>query len=120
MLSQRDIGGIAEQIAKDHLQKSGMQVIETNWYHGHLELDIIARDGNELVIVEVKTRCSAFFGEPYLFVSQQKQKALIRAANAYIKYKKLSMNTRFDIISIIINTHKRELRHIKDAFYPSL
>ena len=87
MLSQREIGSIAEQLAKKYLQKNGMQIIETNWYHGHLELDIIARDGKELVIVEVKSRNGIRFEHPADALKNIKIKRIIEAAEAYIMEK---------------------------------
>jgi putative endonuclease len=120
MLSQREIGGIAEQLAKDHLQKSGMQIIDTNWYHGHLELDIIARDNNELVIVEVKSRNGIRFEHPSDAVKNVKIKRVIDAADAYIMEKGSDLETRFDLITIIFFGNDFELEHFKNAFYPTM
>jgi putative endonuclease len=120
MLSRREVGGIAEQIAKNHIQKSGMQIIETNWYHGHLELDIIARDGNELVIVEVKSRNGIRFEHPADAVKNIKIKRIIEAADAYIMEKECDLETRFDLITIIFFGNDFELEHYKNAFYPTM
>ncbi|MCX6234978.1 MAG: YraN family protein [Bacteroidetes bacterium] len=115
-----ELGKQGEQFAISHLLKQGYRILEQNWRIGRNEIDIIARDGNFLVIVEVKTRSSSYSGEPEMFVTRQKQKTLIRAANAYIKWHKIDLETRFDIVAIIISSAGIEINHIKDAFYPTL
>ena len=73
------------------LQEKGYKILARNWRCGHLEVDIIAETDDYLVIVEVKTRKSAAFGEPEVFVDRQKQRNLIRAAMCYAKYKLLEI-----------------------------
>ncbi|HTB32178.1 MAG TPA: YraN family protein, partial [Bacteroidia bacterium] len=71
-----------------------------------------------LVIAEVKTRSSSAFGEPEVFVNRQKQRNLIKAANAYLEKKKLMLESRFDILSVMKNGEKYKVSHIQNAFYP--
>jgi putative endonuclease len=120
MAEHNDLGRKGEEIAAAFLTEKGYQILEKNWRQWRNEIDIIAVDGKHLVIVEVKTRQSAFFGEPETAVTREKQKALIRAANAYIRYKNLDHEVRFDIISVIIAKEKEKIHHIEDAFYPVL
>ncbi len=120
MAEHIEIGKAGEKLAKDHLLMSGYRIVETNWRYGHNEIDIIAEHKNQLVIVEVKTRKSSFFGEPEMAVNKTKQQSLIRAANAFIKFRKIGLETRFDIISIIFNSKKHKIKHIEYAFYPTL
>ena len=120
MSQKKDIGNKGEQTAKEYLEKEGYQILDTNWYHHHRELDIIAKDGKELVIVEVKTRSTNAFGEPFDAVNALKKKRMIRAAEGYIRRYKFEGETRFDIISIVFEKEKYQLEHIKDAFYPTL
>ena len=120
MLSRREIGGIAEQLAGDYLEKEGMQIIDTNWYHGHLELDIIALDENELVIVEVKSRNGIRFEHPSDAINNTKIKRIIEAADAYINEKRIDLETRFDLITIIFSGNDFELEHFKNAFFPTM
>jgi putative endonuclease len=120
MLSQRKIGGIAEQLARDYLEKEGMQIIDTNWYYGHLELDIIALDENELVIVEVKSRNGIRFEHPSDAINNIKIKRIIEAADAYINEKRIDFETRFDLITIIFAGSEFELEHFKNAFFPTM
>ena len=113
-------GKAGEDFAIEYLLKNGYQIVDKNWRHKHLELDIIALLNTTLIIVEVKLRASNAFGEPEDFVSLKKQKNTIKAAHEYIMAKNLDYETRFDIISIIQNTNQFSLEHIKDAFYPTL
>ena len=118
MATHNDLGNEGEDMAAAHLVKSGYQILEQNWRFGKEEIDIIARIGDELVIVEVKTRNSDFFGEPHEFVSKSKQNHMIRAANAYVEKKDLDVEVRFDVIGIILNQKEQKLDHIADAFQP--
>ena len=76
-------GNQGEEIARAHLLKMGYSILEKNWRHKHLEIDIIASINSTLVIVEVKLRANAFFGNPEEFVTSSKQKKLIKAADFY-------------------------------------
>ena len=110
-------GQKGEEIAAKYLEGIGFVVLETNWRFKNLEADIIATSSQILVIVEVKTRKSNYFGEPETFVTKQKQNNLIKTAQAYIERHKLDLEVRFDIISVILND-TTSVKHIKDAFYP--
>lgn len=118
MAEAYDLGKIGEELAVKHLVDKGYQILERNWHSGHKEIDIIAFKDGVLVIVEVKTRKSEAYGEPENAVGDSKQRMLIRAADAYVRYKNLDMDVRFDIISIIVNERGRRIKHIEDAFTP--
>lgn len=120
MAEHNDLGKKGEELAVKYLSGQGYRILDTNWRAGSLELDIVARDGEFLVVVEVKTRQSDFFGEPEVAVDRQKQKLIIRAANIYILRKNITSETRFDIISIVIDQDQPRIHHIKDAFYPMM
>jgi putative endonuclease len=109
-------GKEGEDAAIEHLKKSGYDIIEVNWRHKHLELDIIALENDILVVVEVKTRTSDVFGNPEIFVDRAKQKNIIKACNAFILERKVNNEVRFDIISIVTARGKIKLDHIRDAF----
>ena len=117
-MDARDLGKLGEDIAVNYLVEKGYQVLERNWRSGHKEIDIIAMDGQELVIVEVKSRKSDTFGDPDIAVGADKQRMLIWAANTYVRYKNLDVDVRFDVISIIITDTDKQIEHIEDAFYP--
>ena len=100
----------------EYLTKKGYRILERNWHSGHKEIDIIALEGDTLVAVEVKTRKSDDYGEPDIAVGVMKQRMLIWAADAYVRYKQLDVDVRFDIISIIFADGDQRIEHIEDAF----
>ena len=118
MADHKDLGKMGEELAVNYLIEKGYEILERNWRNIHKEVDIIAMDGPDLVIVEVKTRQSDEYGEPDLAVTKRKQRMLIAAANAYITRNKLDVETRFDIISIILKDSEPVIEHIEDAFLP--
>lgn len=120
MAEHNDLGKAGEEFAVEFLKNKGFKILETNWHYGKDEIDIIAYDGLELVIVEVKTRKTNFFGEPETFVSKAKQRALIRCANHYIRINGFDGETRFDIVSIILTPGGNMVHHIPRAFFPTL
>jgi putative endonuclease len=120
MAFHNDLGKEGEQIGVAYLVKKGYRILATNWRHRQEEIDIIAIDGSELVIIEVKTRTSSFFENPEMAVTRSKQKFLIHAAAAYIRQYRLEYETRFDILSIIKNTKYHQVTHIENAFYPGI
>ena len=113
-----ELGKKGEELAKIYLQDKGYEIVELNWRHDKDEIDIIARIKDELVIVEVKTLSTDYFGEPDEAVGPQKEEFLIRATEAYLNEHNLDIDTRFDIISIIFNRKEKKITHIIDAFYP--
>ena len=113
-------GQKGEQLAADFLSRKGFLILEINWRFKNLETDIIAVKDKLLVIAEVKTRKSNYFGEPETFVTKQKQKNLIKAAHEYIQHKDLDLEVRFDIISVVIRNNDNLINHIENAFYPIL
>ena len=118
MAAHNDLGKLGEELAVQYLTDKGYEILERNWHNIHKEVDIIAKDGQYLVIVEVKTRQNDEYGEPDLAVTKRKQRMLIAAANAYISRKELDMETRFDIISIVVKDSDPVIEHIEDAFLP--
>lgn len=120
MSSTHDLGKRGEELAARYLKEKGYAILETNWRFHHNELDLIARDGATLVIAEVKTRRSGALGEPEMAVTREKQRAIIRSANAFVKLRRWNGDTRFDILSILTDGEESSIHHIPDAFYPML
>ncbi len=118
MAEHNDLGKLGEQLALQHLRSLNYQILEVNWYHGKHELDIIAMDGPVLVVVEVKTRATDAFGEPEYAVNRKKQRSIVKAADAFIQEHDLNLDTRFDVISVLVTPQGRKISHIDDAFYP--
>lgn len=101
------VGRYGEDLAFDYLRRSGMLVLDRNWRPQGAgvrgELDLVARDGDELVIVEVKTRRSIAFGMPVESISRRKIRALRSLALAWLDQRSVhAPNIRFDVISIVI------------------
>ena len=120
MAEHNEKGKSGEEHARDYLTNKGFNILEQNWRHAKDEVDLIAINNDCLVIIEVKTRSTLYFGEPQIFVNKKKQAFMIRAANAYILQNDIHLETRFDIISVILSGDKVSIKHIEDAFYPTL
>ncbi|MBS4058690.1 MAG: YraN family protein [Bacteroidetes bacterium] len=120
MADHNELGKIGEEMARKHLRGLGYRILDVNWHYGREEIDIVAMDGPMLVVVEVKTRASSEFGEPEFAVNKKKQRSIVRVADAYIQEKNLDLETRFDIISVLITSADKKLHHITDAFYPTM
>ena len=118
MAEHNEIGVKGEELASFYLEGKGYRILEKNWHFGREEIDIIAQHHDTLIIAEVKTRSGNFFGEPEEFVNRQKQRLLIKAANAYVEKKNIDMEVRFDIIGVILTGNKHRINHIEDAFHP--
>ena len=86
------------------------------WFFRKAEIDIIARKGDILAIVEVKTRTSVEYGKPEAFVNQKKIQMTVSASNEYIIRNDLDVEARFDIISVVKNQYKTDIEHIEEAF----
>lgn len=80
----RAVGRYGERVAARYLHDTGLVVLETNWRCEIGELDIVARDGDCLVICEVKTRTSEAFGSPIEAVTRRKEARLRRLAGAWV------------------------------------
>jgi len=107
-----------EDKAAEYLEKRGMEILARNWRYGHSEIDLIVRDGERIVFIEVKTRRTLKFGFPETAVKEGKKKAIFRASEEYIYKSGHKGEIRFDIIAVILEK-KLELLHLKDAFFPT-
>ncbi len=119
MAAHNDLGRWGEQVAADYLAAEGYRIVERDWHIGHRDIDIVAMDCDELVIVEVKTRRANALIAPELAVDRQKIKSLAAAASAFVKQRRLGLPLRFDIIAVTETADgKPEINHIKSAFIP--
>lgn len=112
------LGKRGEDLAHRYLRSSGYMVVARNYRPagGEVEADIVARQGETLVFVEVKSRTSGDFGTPDRAVGADKQKNITRAARAYTTRAGLDWSqVRFDVISVIF-TDPPSITHLKDAF----
>lgn len=108
------IGSGYEEMAAAYLVKLGYVMIARNFFDRHGEIDIIARDGEYLVFIEVKFRRDGRMGEPSEAVDLRKQQRIRRTAEYYLYKHGISqeMACRFDVVSIL----GKEITLIQDAF----
>lgn len=118
MAKHNQLGEKGESLAVGMLQKKGYSILAENWRSGRNEVDVVAKIGETIVFVEVKTRSTEFFGDPSEAVSVAKQKRLIQAANDYLEQEELELEARFDVVSIVITSTETKLDHLEDAFFP--
>ncbi|MGJ8665133.1 MAG: YraN family protein [Patiriisocius sp.] len=117
MADHNELGELGEELATQFLIKKGYEILERNFTFQKAEIDIIAQCNNEIIIVEVKTRNSNFFGDPQDFVTPAKIKLLTKAANEYIISNDISLEARFDIIAVLKNSKEQKIEHFENAFY---
>lgn len=119
-MSLREVGTEGERIACSFLLKKGYKILDTNFHGGRSgELDIIAKDGDTIVFVEVKRRRSVLFGTPENSVNMSKRRQIVRIAKVYLDKKNLYNHCcRFDVISIMTEKGKDIIEHHEDAFRP--
>lgn len=111
------LGSKGEDLAIQFLKKKGYRIIYRNYKTSVGEIDIIARDGNTIVFVEVKTRTDDSFGYPFEAVNKKKRQKLKNLALLYLKRQVRESPVRFDVLSIFYADGKEQkIEHIKDAF----
>ncbi|MBQ9485295.1 MAG: YraN family protein [Clostridia bacterium] len=107
------LGRVGENQAVAYLKKQGFKIAERNYKNAFGEIDIIAKDGEYTVFIEVKTRSNDGFGAPAEAVDIRKRRKYGRIASAYLIAKGLSDTPcRFDVVEI----EKGKINHVKDAF----
>ncbi len=110
-------GKKGEDIACAYLKRRGYRIVERNYKCPLGELDIVARDGDAIVFVEVKSRRSEEFGDPQLAVGPEKQKKVSRISLTYLKEKHLyPCNARFDVVAIKMLPDGITIELIQNAF----
>lgn len=112
------VGRDAEQRASEHLQKKGYFILARNFKFMHLgELDIVARDGDTLVFVEVRYRRSRNFGTPEGSLTPKKLQTVRRTAEAWMARNNYHrVPCRFDVVAVEYIAGKEEIRHYVNAF----
>ncbi|MDR0888495.1 MAG: YraN family protein [Coriobacteriales bacterium] len=116
--SKKALGARGEDIAVKYLKREGFKIMDRNWRCTPGEADVVAREDDDIVFIEVKTRTSGDNGLPEEAVNRQKRKKYENIAIHYLASHDLaSARVRFDVISIIlVGNTKAFLRHHRDAF----
>ena len=120
MAQHNEFGTISEDRAAAYLMARGYTIRDRNWRIGHKELDIVAQKNGTLAIIEVKARRTDRYGDAIDAVTDDKIRKIVQAAHAYVRYHRLDLSVRFDIIAITGEPGHQTIEHIEDAFYPPL
>ena len=112
-MNKREVWVRGETAARDYLRAKGYAILEEN-YAGQIgEIDIIAKEGETIVFVEVKARENTDFGYPIEAVTPQKVRKICRTAEQYlVQHRLLGKDVRFDVVSVL----RGEIEHIESAF----
>jgi putative endonuclease len=109
---------LGEQAARRYLEKAGLKFLVANYRTPRGELDLVFRDGDCLIFIEVKTRSSEDWTRPATAVDTRKQRRLSRAALWYLRrIGQPRVKIRFDIVEVLLEEgHVREIRHLPNSF----
>lgn len=112
------LGERGEDAAAAYLERTGMTIVERNWRGPNGEVDIVALDGETVVLCEVKTRRTAAKGSPEDAITPAKQRRYRRLAEAYLQHAAdPELDLRFDVVTILVLSEDRALlRHHRAAF----
>jgi putative endonuclease len=115
--STSEQGSFFEGVAIDYLKKQGLEIVEKNVRMKFAEIDIVAKDGNILCFVEVRSRTNTRFGNPEATVDFRKQDKIIKAASMYLQrlYPRIPM-CRFDVVAIQGTSVNPIVSYFKNAF----
>ncbi|MBQ8336565.1 MAG: YraN family protein [Bacteroidaceae bacterium] len=113
------LGNKGEMLASRYLLDKGFAVLHYNWRSGHKEIDLIARERDTLVFVEVKSRRNEQYGDAADAVTEEKIRRLLTAAESYVMRYRVDSPVRFDIVTVIGEHEPYKIEHIRDAFYPN-
>ena len=118
MAAKDELGKKGEALAADFLAEAGMQVVERNWRCSQGEIDLVVRDGDELVFVEVKTRSSLGFGHPLEAITVAKLARLRRLAGAWCAAHPGERGlVRIDAVAVVAPTFGAVMvEHVKRVF----
>ena len=117
MYIKKETGNLGENIAEHYLKQKGYIILDKNFECRQGEIDIIAKDKNEIVFVEVKTRTSSRYGTPSEAVNKIKQKHMLQSIKYYLYVRNLCKEfVRIDVIEVYIKDNVYKVNHIKQAF----
>lgn len=112
-----DLGNLGERLALQKIKHLGYKCIERNYRCSLGEIDLIARDGESLVFIEIKTRRGSSTGRAKEAVNQRKIRQISKAALAYMKANNCwDTKARFDVVAVNITGDREEIEVVKDAF----
>jgi putative endonuclease len=113
------LGRVAENLAAEYLERSGLRVLARNWRRREGEIDIVAEDSGALVFVEVRSRTGEESGHPLEAVTPRKRAQVIRSARVYLNEETWAASEfRFDVVGVTFWEDGRapRLDYVRDAF----
>ena len=122
---ERILGSFGERKAARYLKRNGYRILKRNFVAEGSEIDLIARKGDTIVFVEVKTRTSDAISpiepRPASAVTPKKQQSIIRAARVFCAFNPDECKKRFDIVEVIVNFKNNryvlaEIKHLQNTF----
>jgi len=117
-MNRRSKGTEGENLAARFLEKQGYAILERNYRFDRGEIDLVARDGKELVFVEVKARHSKLYGAPEESITPAKEVQLKKVAEGYLYEHNIeNQSCRFDVVTITYQRGVPVLRLIQNAFF---
>lgn len=112
--SRREIGRLGEELAAAYLLRQGYQLVERNYHTRYGELDLICRQGDQLVFVEVRTRTGTSYGTPEESITRRKLRTLRTLVSVYLsQHPGMSHSLRIDAIAILLDRENLGVRQIK-------
>ena len=116
MNDSKRTGDSGEEKALEFLMQKGYGFVGKNYHSRYGEIDIIVKDGDNIVFVEVKTRKSNSIARPSEFVDFRKQKRILTTAEIYLYENPTDLQPRFDVIEVTYKGNKFEIEQIENAF----
>jgi putative endonuclease len=115
---RQTVGRAAEDAAAAFLRREGLSVVARNVRFAAGEIDVVCRDADTVVFVEVKCRRAGWDEAPAAAVSWHKQRKLTRLAHHYLKWRRLEgVRCRFDVVSVTVDARGGlDVRHVRSAF----
>lgn len=114
MSSTLPVGNLGEKIARKYLQKNKIKILKRNFRSPVGEIDLLARDKEDIVLVEVKTKSGTAFGHPTEMVNYYKQRKLIQLAR-YCQKLYPQANIRIDVIAVDLSVEPPKVEHFENA-----
>lgn len=115
---RKTIGKCAEEVASHFLQKHGLQLLMQNYYCPFGEIDLIMKDQDDIVFVEVRSRSRIDYGNAFESITKTKIKKLIKTASHFLQKKRWvdKVNSRFDVVALHPIEGEMKIEWIKNAF----
>lgn len=116
--ARQALGKKGEAAARAYLERRGVRILAANYACAAGEIDLVGREREALLFIEVKTRTSEAFGPPQLAVHQRKQRQIVRAAQWYLAERRLpEVACRFDVVAVtFLDDERPQIQWVRDAF----